>query len=186
MQGCMGACSRVPATPSTPLQVVQQMVTRAGLRPDRLLLVGGFGSSAYLQLKLENRFGGRRCLLCGAAPCPLATLVRCAATVLLCHPQRLLQLMLARPSLPPRQATPWATCSTRPTATPPWWRALCATCRSRPPSSSASPPSPTACACSSTGAARCPRATSSGTPTTRRTSRTRPSWWRCARARRSR
>jgi hypothetical protein len=35
------------------------MVTRAGVRPDHLLLFGGFGSSAYLQLKLENRFGER-------------------------------------------------------------------------------------------------------------------------------
>ncbi len=39
------------------LEVVDQMVQRAGVRPDRLLLVGGFGSSAYLQLKMENKFG---------------------------------------------------------------------------------------------------------------------------------
>ncbi len=41
------------------LQVIKQMVDRAGLRPDRLLLVGGFGFSPYLRDKLEARFGER-------------------------------------------------------------------------------------------------------------------------------
>ena len=34
------------------------MVGRAGYRPDRLLLVGGFGSSLYLRNCLEKAFRG--------------------------------------------------------------------------------------------------------------------------------
>ena len=35
------------------------MVTRAGFKPDKLLLVGGFGSSLYLRSRLESTFGTR-------------------------------------------------------------------------------------------------------------------------------
>jgi hypothetical protein len=34
------------------------MADRAGFQPDRLLLVGGFGSSLYLRQRLEQEFGG--------------------------------------------------------------------------------------------------------------------------------
>ncbi len=44
------------------------MVTRAGLRPDRLLLVGGFGDSPYLQLRLESHYGARHSLVHSQQP----------------------------------------------------------------------------------------------------------------------
>jgi hypothetical protein len=43
--------------PACPLQTVQELVARAGTRPDRLLLVGGFGSSLYLRGWLQGAFG---------------------------------------------------------------------------------------------------------------------------------
>ncbi len=86
-----------PAVPASPLQVVQQMVTRAGLRPDRLLLVGGFGSSSYLQLKLENRFGAWRHLLHGAAPTQRRAACTASCTAAFLNPSSL-------PPLPGRPA----------------------------------------------------------------------------------
>jgi hypothetical protein len=44
-------------TPRLP-QTVREMVSRATQRPDRLLLVGGFGSSLYLRACLETTFNG--------------------------------------------------------------------------------------------------------------------------------
>ncbi len=57
---------------------MQQMVTRAGLRPDRLLLVGGFGDSPYLQLKMENRYGARQGLLSGSPDAALRCCISCS------------------------------------------------------------------------------------------------------------
>ena len=46
------------------LQVIKQMVERAGMRPDRLLLLGGLGSSAYLQHMVQSKLGGWPLLDC--------------------------------------------------------------------------------------------------------------------------
>jgi hypothetical protein len=53
------------------LELVEQMVQRGGVRPDRLVLVGEFSSSSYLQLKMEGRFGGWHPTACSPSPlCP--------------------------------------------------------------------------------------------------------------------
>jgi hypothetical protein len=50
-------CSGLMPCAAAAMQVVDQMVQRAGIKPDRLLLVGGFGSSAYLRHRMQERFG---------------------------------------------------------------------------------------------------------------------------------
>jgi hypothetical protein len=40
------------------LELVERMVQRGGAQPAVMVLVGEFGSSPYLQLKMEGRFGG--------------------------------------------------------------------------------------------------------------------------------
>ncbi len=50
------------------LELVEQMVQRGGMRPDRLVLVGEFGSSPYLRLKMEGRFGGWHPTACSPSP----------------------------------------------------------------------------------------------------------------------
>jgi hypothetical protein len=39
------------------LELVEQVVQRGGVWPDRLVLMGGFGGSPYLQMKVQSRFG---------------------------------------------------------------------------------------------------------------------------------